>query len=341
MASSQVTVSGITPIESGDDWFVIDETGSFSLDKSIIATIWLVGGGCDGTEGIWNGNTLSGGTPAPNTGTGISYSGSGGDGGYVFTAMNIKIPKNQSLSVVIADVNDKSGTSLSINGTTYYCNQSGSISREGGAGGSLPLPNSGDKYASQDSAVLSLGGLDGVETPYGFVGSSGGGGAVCNGQSSATNGVKGGNGAGSGTSHRSAGTAATNYGCGGGGGAICGTVALGQDGGSGKQGCIVISYVIEQSSLVVQKHYKRVCNTHKTSNTDYYSNNSSHRSCCTGGCSCGNANTPTYTDTLYIGSTSGLQNQISELNTKIQYMETENSELKLKINELQSKIDSI
>lgn len=345
MASDQVAVSGITPAKSGNDWFLIDTSGDFSLDKSIIATIWLVGGGCDGTSGVWNGNTVdSNNNPIPDTGTGTSYSGSGGDGGYVFTARNVKIPKNQNVSTIIANANDKSGTSLSFNGVDYYCNQSGSILRNGGDGGSLPLPSSGQSYTSQDNAILSTSGQDGIETPYGFVGSSGGGGAVCNGQTNAVNGVEGGNGAGSGTNHRSAGTDAINYGCGGGGGAICGKIAQGQSGGNGKQGCVIISYTIEESTLIVQKHYKRTCNTHKTSSTDYYSNNSSH-SCCSGESSCcGNTNWNTnnsdYTDTIHIGSLSALQNQVSDLTSKIQNVENENSELQTKISELQTQIDS-
>lgn len=119
-----VNVSGIVPALSGTDekngnWFLIDESGEFSLDRSVTATIWLVGGGCDGERGEWNGNrNETVGDPIINTGTGTSYAGSGGDGGKVFTAYNIKIPKNQKISSIIAQRNDKNGTSINISGST-------------------------------------------------------------------------------------------------------------------------------------------------------------------------------------------------------------------------------
>lgn len=347
MASStgKVTVSGIPLAQEGDDWFLIDQSGSFSLDKNIVATIWLVGGGCDGTAGVWNGNEIdSSYEPIPDTGTGISYSGSGGDGGYVLILNNIKIPKNKTFMAVIAESNDKSGTSLDLETVSYKCNQSGSILRAGGKSGSLPLPSAGSQFADQSTAVISTSGLDGIETPYGFVGSSGGGGAVCNGISSASNGVVGGNGAGDGKSHRDAGTDADNYGCGGGGGAICGRIAEGQNGGSGKQGCIIISYVIEESTLVVQKHYKRVCNTKNTYNTDYYSNNSKH-SCCSNtecGCGCNDGNTNSdYTDTVRVNTVSGLKSRIESLTSELESANAERIALQSKIDELQAKLDSI
>lgn len=308
----QVTVSGIIPAKSGVDakygnWFLIDQSGNFSLDHSVVATVWVVGGGCDGTAGIWRGNNVTdgGGNPIPDTGTGVSYSGAGGDGGDVFVVMNVKIPKNQTLTSVIAERNDKSGTSLNTGEVIYRCDHPGFVSRTGGTGGYIPLAPVGEAWADQDDAVTSGSGSNGEGTPYGYVGSSGGGGAVCNGRVNAANGVEGGVGAGSGTNHRTAGTDAENYGCGGGGGAICGYIAKGQEGGKGKQGCIIIAYTVEQKTLVVQKHYKRVCNTKKTCNTDYYSS-SSHTSCCgNGGCGCGNSrstNASDYTDTIHIGS---------------------------------------
>lgn len=312
----KVNVSGITPVENGTDprygnWFLIDESGEFSLDRSVIATIWLVGGGCDGTAGIWHGNPISEeGKPIVNEGTGTSYSGSGGDGGNVCTVYNVKILKNQTIDSVVAQVNDKTGTSLDVGGVIYSCSQIGCISQIGGEGGNIPTAPEDKEWAEQTSAVLSKGGTNGVLTPYGYVGSSGGGGAVCNGISNAVNGVKGGEGAGNGTNHRTAGTNANNYGCGGGGGAICGWVAEGQEGGLGKQGCIIIAYTIEQSTLIVQKHYKKICNTHKTCNTDYYSNNS-HKTCCgnnrhnCGNGGCGSSKGSEYIDTIHIGSKSG------------------------------------
>lgn len=306
--NTQVTVSGIAPARTGKDvqygnWFLIDQSGDFSIDKSITATIWLVGGGCDGTAGEWNGNDISAiGVPIPNTGTGVSYSGAGGDGGYVFSVMNVNIPKNQTLTSVIAERNNKSGTSLDIGGLVLNCDQSGYTAQYGGEGGSIPQADTDQQWADQSKAVLPGKGENGVNTPYGYVGSSGGGGAVCNGIASATNGGKGGTGAGSGTNHRSPGTSATNYGCGGGGGAICGYVAQGQFGGLGKQGCIIIAYKVDQPTFVIQKHYRRVCNTRKSCNADYYSN-SSRTSCC--GCGSGNSNgvsVADYTDSIHINT---------------------------------------
>ncbi len=362
----EVTVSGIVPSQKGSDpeygnWFIIDESGEFSVDKNIIATIWIVGGGCDGGSGIWNGNRIDvkttdkktqdgGNIPIPNTGTGTSYSGAGGDGGYVYTLTDVKISKNQTLSSVIAGENNQNGTSLNIGNAVYRCDESGYVPRTGGKGGSLPKADVNELWADQKKVNLPTSGDNGVKTPYGYVGSSGGGGAACNGTSDADNGIIGGEGAGSGTSHRGKGTDAVNYGCGGGGGAFCGRVAVcpteneyieislddvenkesylgypvnDEDrnnyanyhykgwfgGGKGKQGCIIIAYTIDptQNTLVVQKHYKKVCNTHKTCKTDYYSNNS-HKTCCGNGSyygSCGcSGNKSGYTDTIHIGKSS-------------------------------------
>ena len=343
-----VNVSGIVPALSGTDekngnWFLIDESGEFSLDRSVTATIWLVGVGCDGERGEWNGNrNETVGDPIINTGTGTSYAGSGGDGGKVFTAYNIKIPKNQKISSIIAQRNDKNGTSINISGSTFKCNQTGYTFQIGGKGGNILKAPENAKWAEQPTTEvsegninggLSKGGTNGILTPYGYVGSSGGGGAVCNGISSAVNGNEGGIGAGNGTNHRSAGTDAINYGCGGGGGAICGWVAIcptieeyrklvgsnadensylnysykgWQIGGLGMKGCIIISYIVEQPTLIVQKHYKKVCNTHKTCNTDYYSNNSRKTCCGNTGCGCKTINgNYEYTDTIHIGNKSG------------------------------------
>lgn len=364
----RVNVSGIIPAQSGTDsenknWFIIDESGEFSVDKNIIATVWLVGGGCDGGDGIWNGNEIycefnEDGSikkdengkdiyyPMPDTwkgfpdiASGTSYSGHGGNGGYVYTVTDVKIPKNKTLTSIVAERNDRGGTSLNVNGTVYRCDGEGYVARSGGMGGSVLPPEPGEKYAGKDKVKASTGGTDGVRLPFNYVtwkevknqdtlkwepvevdcnyvGSSGGGGASCDGTMNADNGIVGGIGAGDGTDHRHKGTSGFGYGCGGGGGAICGQVARnippdrdgGYDGGSGKQGCIIISYIIDptQPTLIVQKHYKKICNTHKTCNTDYYSNNS-HKTCCGNtGCGCKSVNgNYEYTDTIHIGSKSG------------------------------------
>ncbi len=343
----KVAVTGITPVASGDDWFVIDKSGTFSVDKDIVASVWLVGGGCDGGAGVWNGNDVDVEHDAiVNTGTGNSYSGDGGDGGYVLLLTNISISGNEDCLSVIAAANDRTGTSLTIKGTTYNCNDRewGSVAQNGGKGGIVPMASEGEQWADQSKVTLSLAGKDGILTPYGYVGSSGGGGAACNGTSDATNGIVGGIGAGSGTNHRDAGTDAANYGCGGGGGAVCGRVAEGFPGGKGKQGCIVVSYVVREKTLVVQKHYKRVCNTHKTCNTDYYSSNSRH-SCCgtdSGSCGCGLGNTSgsgnsqeIYTDTVHVKmGSAALNDRAAELSNEIEAYDKEAAELQNKIDKL-------
>lgn len=353
----QVSVSGITPAESGEDWFIIDQSGEFSVDRNIIATIWLVGGGCDGGDGIWNGNEIycefnEDGSikkdengkdiwyPIPDTwkgfpdiDSGTSYSGCGGDGGYVFTVTDVKIPKNKTLTSVIAERNNRSGTSLNINGTVYKCDGEGYEARSGGKGGYVLPPEPGEQYAGEDKVKVSTAGENGVKLPFdyitqkevknqdtliweevettcNYVGSSGGGGAACDGTMNADNGIGGGIGAGDGTDHRHNGTSGYGYGCGGGGGAICGQVARnispdldgGYDGGKGKPGCIIISYTIDptQNTLVIQKHYKKVCNTHKTCNTDYYSSNSCKSCCGNNGCNCSDKGFE-YVDTIHIG----------------------------------------
>lgn len=360
--NEMVTVSGISPANVGDStefgkWFLIDQSGDFSVDKTLNATIWLVGGGCDGGAAVWKGNRIDikttntdHYTPIANTktGDGISYSGAGGDGGYVYKVENVKIPKNKSLTAVIASANNKIGTSLVVDENSFSCSQSGASYARGGNGGSLPPPANGELWGDQSLVTLPTRGTDGVRTPYGYVGSSGGGGAACNGTSNADNGITGGQGAGSGTDHRSNGTPATTYGSGGGGGAFCGFIAVAPTeamfnelatdttidrsvytacpsepdigeyasyplkgwffGGMGKGGCIIVAYTIEEEpekTLIVQKHYKRVCNTKKTCNTDYYSSSSRYSSCGNNGCGCGQSGQSVedagYTDTLHIG----------------------------------------
>lgn len=342
--NTQVTVTGVPVVQSGvtsngENWFLIDQSGEFTIDHSVIATVWLVGGGCDGEDGgAWNGKTDN------SEGTGKSYGGNGGQGGYVFMITDVKIPQNKQCTATIALSNSPNGTSAVINGTIYICNGSGAALKSGGTPGSVDV---------DDTLYNGTNGEDGVLTPYGYVGSSGGGGIACDGYNNETAGGIGGNGAGSGTSHRQGGTDAENYGCGGGGGGVCGYLAREGDtqysisgspgslpGGSGMQGCIIISYTIAQSTLVVQKHYKKTCNTHKTCNTDYYSNNISLRSCCGGSCGCDNANLK-YADSLYIpNSRAYLQEKAAALTEKLRNAESENAALQAQADELQARIDA-
>lgn len=282
----KVSVSGITPVASGENWFAIDETGIFSLDKSITATIWLVGGGCNGEGGSWTEETFT------------ALGGKGGDGGYVYKVDNVKIEKNTECNAVIAEVSDKSGTTLEIAGTLLRCNQVGYSSTIGGSGSSITGNSVGDAYSNK---VEPTNGQTGVTTPYQVVGSSGGGAMACDGHDHRTGQGSGGTGAGKGGGHREEGNNAINHGCGGGGGDGCGAVQTGHEGGKGMKGCIIVSYTVEPPTFIVQRHYKRVCNTHKTCNTDYYSNSSSKICCGNSGCGSKSANAADYTDTIHIG----------------------------------------
>lgn len=332
-----VTVSGTASTQTGEDqeygkWILIDGSGDFTIDKNITATIWIVGGGCDGTDGYWigeNGEHCTANRDQPQSledgdpNKGIKYaggeSGKGGDGGYVLVLNDIKILANANLSAIIAKRNDQTGTSLSIESTTYQCNQSGSFLRLGGTGGIVPSAIGNEEMqdtyygaVKQSYVTREKGGQDGVATPCfvetsgnstNYVGSSGSGGAACGGGADATAQGSAGQGAGNGESHRFPGTDAIGYGCGGGGGATCGNgnARTGRMGGYGKGGCVIIGYSIDpepEKTLVVQKRYKKVCNTKKTCNTDYYSNSSS-TNCC-GNNRCLSDAHDDYTDTIHI-----------------------------------------
>lgn len=287
--NTQVTVSGITPVASDEGWFAIDKSGTFSIDRNINATVYLVGGGCYGEAGTWN------------EGTQTATGGKGGDGGYVYAVSNVKIMKNIACDTIIAEAGDKSGTMLEIGDVLLSCDQSGYTSTTGGSGSKITGTLENGQYGYTDKKEPEDGTL-GVPTPYQVVGSSGGGAMSCTGHNLRTGQGNGGTGAGKGGGHQEKGNNATNHGCGGGGGDGCGAVAKGNDGGEGMKGCIIVVYTIEEQppTLIVQKHYRRVCNTRKTCNTDYYSNNS-HKSCC----GCGgskSANAADYTDAIHISS---------------------------------------
>ena len=87
-----ITVSGLSPALSGDDWFVLDESGEFTLDTTVMAEIWLVGGGMDGTDGFTDSK-------------GIIHGGIGGQGGNVYKFGKVKLSKDTKYEVVIADDN--------------------------------------------------------------------------------------------------------------------------------------------------------------------------------------------------------------------------------------------
>lgn len=287
MANKKVTVSGITPIAEGEDWFCIDESGTFSVDYTIIATIWLVGGGCDGGDGEWISYEPIFGSDGrwhikPNTGSGTSYAGNGGDGGYVHVVNKVKISKNTDCNAIIANVNNARGTNLTVNNIKYSCDDTPYIARKGGKGGGV----------QNNGLILQpTNGVGGMITPYQVVGSSGGGGLSCNGFNITPDDGNvsiisfGGDGSGDGSAHREAGDPAINHGCGGGGGCICGHNDAAYhsnawEGGSGKKGCIIVKYEIYQKTLVVERDYDKTCNTHNSCKTDYASTSNNSHKCC-------------------------------------------------------------
>ena len=229
-----MNINGITPAVVEDNFFILDKSGTFSLDKSIWATIYLVGGGCDGENGYYNAdqNTYHG--------------GKGGDSGYIFKFGKIALFKNVEYNVSVAENNDKSGTSITVNGRVFNCGDMGCLNNIGGSGGII---NSSLRFISPKN------GISGISTPYGTIGSSGGGGAVVYKYINTPFG-RGGEGAGTGCEicsgnvfDNSVGDAtnqinAQNYGCGGGGNAFCGDASFGDIGseGKGKGGCVIIVY---------------------------------------------------------------------------------------------------
>ncbi|MCM1277234.1 MAG: hypothetical protein NC299_18065 [Lachnospiraceae bacterium] len=287
MSDKRVTVSGITPAAEGDDWFCIDKSGVFSVDKTIIATVWLVGGGCDGGDGKWISyepilNEKGKWKIKPGTGSGTSYAGNGGDGGYVHVIDKIKIKKSTDCTSVIANVNDVSGTNLTVNGSKYSCGDAPHIARKGGKGAGV---------TNKGLILQPANGAGGMITPYQVVGSSGGGGLSCNGFNETPDDGNvsvisfGGEGAGDGSAHRESGSAAANYGGGGGGGCICGHNEAvphnnAWEGGKGERGCIIVQYEIYQNSLVVTRDYDKNCETRKNCTTDYASSSGSSHNCC-------------------------------------------------------------
>ncbi len=230
-----MNVSGIVPAVVGDDWFVLDKSGTFTLDKSVWATIWLVGGGCDGTDGYYDEKKK------------IVHGGIGGGGGYVYQFGKIALFKNIEYAITVAPVNDRTGTYITIRGEKYTCADKGRIFRNGGLESMIN---------SRKVTVNSQNGSIGALTPIGYVGSGGGGGCAVFKDFAATFG-KGGEGAGSGRSNYSneiddevkakiiSQINAKNYGCGGGGNTFCYNCKEFEDIGlksSGKGGCVIIAY---------------------------------------------------------------------------------------------------
>lgn len=245
-----LSVSGITPKYNKGNWLLIDrdslggETGEFDLNVPEGATVrmYLVGGGCDGAK--WYAQTSSGNSYSWDVNASVCEP--GGGGGYVLIK-ELNLSGTNHLNVSIADANVTNGTVANIDGSVYHCNDTGSSkTRAVKSAASAKNQDGTTRYEPAQN------GTTGVNTPYGYVGSSGGGGGSDNMKAEAMksrNGGKGGNGAGNGGSAElkpaTNGTNATNYGCGGGGGAskhysysVVGAIDRTEPG-KGMPGCII------------------------------------------------------------------------------------------------------
>ncbi|MBD5080364.1 MAG: hypothetical protein HDT44_01210 [Ruminococcaceae bacterium] len=206
----------------GENWLLFDESGEYSLnmDEDVTFKIYLVGGGSDGKDGLYYNRT--------------AYGGDGGRGGCYNVVSDVFVSKGQTyITVRIGERGATNGTSVVINNNEYCCNGIGCIVNDGGyqgISGKYDFRNAGN-------------GANGIETPFGFIGSSGGGGAAyCNSQTSGhgRGGAYGGNGGKIVNGRSSPGDNAVGYGCGGGGGSA--TPASWCKGGKGKRGCVIITW---------------------------------------------------------------------------------------------------
>lgn len=235
-----LSVSGVTPKYSKGNWLLIDRdslgggSGEFDLNVPEGATVrmYLVGGGSDGAK-WWS-------SPTYGWDLSTSYCSPGGGGGYVLTK-ELQLDESVHCNVNIANANDNSGTKIDIDGDIYKCSDSGSTKTpDSESAASAKNPDGSTKYKNGEN------GKNGVKTPYGYVGSSGGGGGSDN-LYKRMYGGSGGVGAGDGGSptdySATNGENASNYGCGGGGGAskhldYAGNVKHSEPG-KGMPGCII------------------------------------------------------------------------------------------------------
>ncbi len=206
----------------GENWLLFDKAGEYSLtmDEDVTLKIYMVGGGSDGKDGVYYNRT--------------AYGGDGGRGGCYNIVSGIEIPQGQMyVTVKIGERGDFGGTSVVINSNEYCCSDSGTGFNDGGYQGIS------GKYAFRHAGN----GGNGVETPFGYIGSSGGGGAAyCNSQTfgHGKGGLYAGNGGKIVNGKSSPGNNAVGYGCGGGGGAAATTSWC--KGGKGKRGCVIITW---------------------------------------------------------------------------------------------------
>lgn len=220
-----VVVTGITPAIVGENYMVIDQSGSFTLVGGDL-TVYMVGGGANGGSGYTTSDT--------DTDEGWEVDGGGGIGGRGGSVKSFELNALEELSCVssigaAADYGGTNETTLQADSTKYTTK--GEPYKLGGQG-SRSYCEYTRKYGHYNHYSCHEGstGQNGVLTPYGYIGSSGGGGGSLN-----HNSANGGTGAGNGSSYK--GNPATNYGCGGGGG---GGDYDPYDGGAGKQGCIIL-----------------------------------------------------------------------------------------------------
>lgn len=206
-----LSISGIETAASGDSWFLIDKSGTFTLETLPYAKvrIYLVGGGRDGAEYDEDGRAL------------------GCQGGSVLIK-DVMITGSANCQAFIASTGLPSSTSLKIGEDVYKCDDEGRVWRKPTSSGSIRTDDNGITNAEN--------GANGVNTPYGYVGSTGGGGGTYS-KGIPVYAGKGGIGAGDGGEAGEDGTDAANYGCGGGG------AGLNAEGGKGRGGCIIFEII--------------------------------------------------------------------------------------------------
>ena len=241
---SVLSVSGVTPKYNKGNWILIDRdslngsSGEFDLNIPVGAKVrmYLVGGGADG--GVFKAN------PDPGWDLSSSLYEKGGSGGHVLKK-ELSLGAKVHCNAVIADANDDKGTHITIDKVSYNCNDNGS-SKCNAAQSAIAAKRKDGSNEYKDGEN----GVNGIETPYGYVGSSGGGGG-CDNKVKNMKGGKGGIGAGDGGSANNYtannGENAKNYGCGGGGGSAKEFDYLGNcvrsKPGKGMPGCIIFEII--------------------------------------------------------------------------------------------------
>lgn len=225
--SGGVIINGITPAVVGENYVVIDKSGTFTMTvpDDTTLTAYVVGGGSDGEGGHGKYSDC--------------YGGNGGSGARVLIEQMNNVSSEFEAVVTIGAGNG---------GITKMIVESENINYTSISGTSPGSYGRGAYYVENEDDVetdCSKKGSDGVLTLYGYVCSNGGGGgagASCAGYEKYENGADGGIGAGAGGNCNACGGDATNYGCGGGGGGYNSLGKKAYSGGAGKQGCIILTW---------------------------------------------------------------------------------------------------